>query len=167
MQGITGTLPKGRESKLECGDAERPVRSALETVHLDVGLGSDTFLHDERGDLLTLVTLKLDNLSELLVVNNGTVACEFLLEGLQQLLLIILCKVAECEGKATMKVAVEYAKCRSEGSREPKAWERYTEPEEGLSAYSSSGDMGRNTAATALDNEVFVCTYLWAVPEEW
>lgn len=68
----------------------------LETVDLDVGLGSDSFLHDESGNLLALVTLKLDHLSEVLVVNNGTVACEFLLEGLQQLLLVILWRVAKC-----------------------------------------------------------------------
>lgn len=66
-------------------------------MHLDVGLGSDTFLHNESGNLLTLVTLELDNLAEVLVVNNGTVACELLLEGLQQLLLVILCLVAEAK----------------------------------------------------------------------
>lgn len=70
-------------------------RVDLETVHLDLGLGGDTLLDDKSSHLLTLVTLELDNLSELLVVNNGTVACEFLLEGLQQLLLVILCEVAE------------------------------------------------------------------------
>lgn len=79
-------------------------------MDLDVGLGGDTFLHDESSDLLTLVALELDNLSELLVVNNGTVACEFLLEGLQQLLLVILCVVAEggtAEAAATFKLFVK------------------------------------------------------------
>jgi len=73
-----------------CRYAEVCAENTLETVHLDVGLGSDTFLHDESGNLLTLVTLELDNLAEFLVVNNGTVACEFLLESLQELLLVIL-----------------------------------------------------------------------------
>lgn len=64
--------------------------STLETVHLDVGLRGDTFLNDESSNLLTLVTLELDNLTKLFVVNNGTVACKFLLESLQELLLVIL-----------------------------------------------------------------------------
>ena len=44
----------------------------------------------EHGDLLTLVALELDNLAELLVVHERTVAGELLLERLQQLFGVIL-----------------------------------------------------------------------------
>lgn len=95
-------------------------------MHLDVGLGGDALLYDESGDLLALVTLELDNLSELLVVNNGTVACKFLLEGLQQLLLVILCirgggvgKEACVRGteeqKRTIKIDDLFGETRSRG----------------------------------------------------
>lgn len=85
-----------REAEQQCArGCSRLREKGLETVNLDVSLGSDSFLHDESGDLLTLITLELNDLSELLVVNNSTVACEFLLEGLQQLLLVILCEVAK------------------------------------------------------------------------
>lgn len=57
-------------------------RRYLETVNLDLVLGRDTLLDDESGDLLTLITLELDDLTEILVVNNSAVACELLLERL-------------------------------------------------------------------------------------
>lgn len=66
------------------------LRSRLETVHLDVGLRRDAFLHNERRHLLSLIALKLDNLAQIFVVDNGTVACELLLKRLQELFLIIL-----------------------------------------------------------------------------
>lgn len=49
--------------------------------------------HDsqESADLLSLVTLKLNDLAELCVVDEGAVASEFLLEMLQELLEVILC----------------------------------------------------------------------------
>lgn len=82
-------------------------------MHLDVGLGGDAFGHDEGSHLLTLVALELDNLSELLVVNNGTVACEFLLEGLQQLLLVILCEVAWRSGEKRRARQTWRERCKS------------------------------------------------------
>jgi len=51
-------------------------------VDLDLVLGSNTLLDDESGDLLTLITLELDDLTEILVVNNSAVACELLFERL-------------------------------------------------------------------------------------
>ena len=60
--------------------AER--KRSLETVDLDSSFG-DTFLDKEVGDLQTLITLELDNLPSLFVVNESTVACEFLLSRRQ------------------------------------------------------------------------------------
>jgi len=60
-----------------------------ETVNLDSGLG-DTLLDEECRDLLTLVSLELYNLAGLFVINESTVAREFLLEGFQEFLCIVL-----------------------------------------------------------------------------
>ena len=70
MTGISISL--SRRSQII---AER--KRSLETVDLDSSLG-DTFLDKEVGDLQTLITLELDNLPSLFVVNESTVACEFL-----------------------------------------------------------------------------------------
>lgn len=66
------------------------IKSCLETVNTEVSLGN-SFLDEESGDLLSLITLKLNDLTELFVVNESSVASKFLLECLQQLLEVILC----------------------------------------------------------------------------
>lgn len=74
----------GREEQLCEFSISLPRRSnmkteetSLETVDLDSSLG-DTLFDKEVGDLQTLITLELDNLPSLFVVNESTVACEFL-----------------------------------------------------------------------------------------
>jgi len=67
----------------------RPVEGATawvrarssETMNLD-GVLADTLADEEGGDLRTLVTLELDDLAHLLVVDERAVARELLLEGL-------------------------------------------------------------------------------------
>ena len=49
----------------------------LETVDLD-GVRSNALFGEECLDLLTLITLKLDYLSSLLIINESAVASEFL-----------------------------------------------------------------------------------------
>ena len=51
----------------------------LETVNLDGAL-RDTLLDKERGDLQPLVTLELNDLAGLLIINQSTVTGEFLWE---------------------------------------------------------------------------------------
>ena len=48
-----------------------------ETVNLD-GSPRDAFFNQKSRDLCTLISLKLDDLTSLFVVNKSTVACEFL-----------------------------------------------------------------------------------------
>ncbi len=48
-----------------------------ESVHLDSGF-VHSVLHKERGDLGTLVALQLDYLAHFFVVNDSTIASEFL-----------------------------------------------------------------------------------------
>jgi len=57
-------------------------------VQLDGGL-RDTLFREEGGYLETLITLKLDDLTHLLVFNEGTIAGKFLLESLQKFLSIV------------------------------------------------------------------------------
>jgi hypothetical protein len=47
-------------------------------VLLDTVLGNDTFLNQEVEDLVTVISLELDNLSELLIANDAAVAAEVL-----------------------------------------------------------------------------------------
>lgn len=61
----------------------------LETVDLDRS-PIHAVLNEERRDLCTLITLELDNLAHLLVVDKSAVAGELLLECFQDLLLVIL-----------------------------------------------------------------------------
>jgi hypothetical protein len=51
----------------------------LETVDLDVGLLYAHGTDHQVGDLLTLVTLELDNFTEVWILDNGAVGGEFLL----------------------------------------------------------------------------------------
>jgi len=60
-----------------------------EPVQLDGGLW-DPLFSEEVGDLDPLITLKLDDLTHLLVVNESTVASKFLLECFKELLGIVL-----------------------------------------------------------------------------
>lgn len=60
-------------------------------MHLDVGFRNRNFLDQEGCNLLTLISLQLDDLSHLLVLHERAVACEFFLERFDQLLAIILC----------------------------------------------------------------------------
>jgi len=57
-------------------------------VNLDGVLG-DAFFDEEVGYLETLITLELDDLTGLLIINEGAVTSKFLLECLQELLGII------------------------------------------------------------------------------
>ena len=52
--------------------------SHLETMDLDAVLLDDLVAHQESLDVLTVVTLKLNHLAQLLVVHDGTVAAELL-----------------------------------------------------------------------------------------
>lgn len=58
-------------------------------MHLNIGLGN-TLLDQEHRDFLALVTLELNNLTQLFIIYQRAVASEFLLEGLQQLLRVVL-----------------------------------------------------------------------------
>ena len=73
-------------------------------MNLDVALLRDALLNEESSNLLTLVALKLDDLAKLLVINNGAVACKLLLEGLQELLLVIFLGNALESGKSLTSV---------------------------------------------------------------
>jgi len=57
-------------------------------VQLNGGL-RNTFFREEVRYLQTLITLKLDDLTHLLVFNEGTITGKFLLESLQELLGIV------------------------------------------------------------------------------
>jgi len=65
------------------------VGSSLEAVHLDGGF-VQSFFDKECGNLGALVSLKLDNLTHLVVVDKSAVAGEFLLECFQEFLGVIL-----------------------------------------------------------------------------
>jgi hypothetical protein len=54
-----------------------------EAVHFHFGLGADAFVHKEFGDVLALVTLQLNHLPKLRVVNDGPVAAKIFLECLE------------------------------------------------------------------------------------
>lgn len=66
-----------------------PPTSNSEPVHLDGGPG-DTFFSKEGEYLGPLITLELDDLAHLFVLDEGAVAGEFLLECLQELLSVVL-----------------------------------------------------------------------------
>jgi len=53
----------------------------LETMHLDGGF-LQAILDEEGGDLGALVSLELDDLAHLLIIDKSTIASKFLLEGL-------------------------------------------------------------------------------------
>lgn len=68
-------------------------------MHLDILLRNALFDPDgqscgkcvqEHGDLLALITLKLNHLAHLLIVNDGAVAGKLLLERFEQLLGVVL-----------------------------------------------------------------------------
>jgi len=61
----------------------------LETMQLDGVLG-DTLLSYEVLNLDPLVALELDDLASLLILDEGTIASEFLLERLEELLAVVL-----------------------------------------------------------------------------
>jgi len=77
----------------------------LESVKLDSTL-RNTFVGKERGDLEPLVSLKLDDLSELFVVDKCSVTSKFLLKGLQQLLGVVFFResLQRCQGLATISL---------------------------------------------------------------
>jgi len=58
-------------------------------VDLD-GAPRDAFFDEERRNLQPLITLELDHLASLLIINEGSVTGELLLECLQELLRIVL-----------------------------------------------------------------------------
>jgi len=66
----------------------RCLRSTLETVDLDSRL-LQAVLNEERSDLGALVALELDDLAHFLVVDERSVAGEFLLERLEELLGVV------------------------------------------------------------------------------
>ena len=55
-------------------------------MDLDSRFLANSFLHKEVSHILSLVALKLDNLAELRVLDNSTVAAKVLLEGLDKFL---------------------------------------------------------------------------------
>lgn len=61
----------------------------LESVYLDSRF-FDAILNEEVGNLATLVSLELYDLTQLLVVNEGAVAGKFLLKGFEKFLRIVL-----------------------------------------------------------------------------
>jgi hypothetical protein len=61
----------------------------LEAVNLDQILLDEALLRQELQHILALVALQLDDLAELRVIHNGTVAAELFLECLQHLLVVI------------------------------------------------------------------------------
>jgi len=63
-------------------------RSNLETVNLD-GRFLYPIFNQEVGDVGTLISLELDNLTHFLIVNNGSVAGEFFLEFLEYFLEVV------------------------------------------------------------------------------
>jgi len=79
--------------------------TVLEAVHFDGGL-RDLCLYEERKYLLSLITLKLDDLTGFHVVDDSAVAGEFLLESLQDLLGIILLGQSLQSGQGLPTVAL-------------------------------------------------------------
>jgi len=73
--------------KMRC--KEPASTSFLESMHLDRS-SLNSILCQEGGNLGALISLKLDNLSHFLIVDKSAVASEFLFEGLEKLLGIIL-----------------------------------------------------------------------------
>lgn len=65
-------------------------RGQSETVDLDVLLLQAEGLDHKLHDLQTLVTLQLDDLSELVVLDDVSVACKLLFDDLEDLLRVIL-----------------------------------------------------------------------------
>ncbi len=57
-------------------------------MDLDLFLVGDALFHEEHGNVLSEVSLQLDNHALFLVLDHGTVAMEHLLEGSQELLVI-------------------------------------------------------------------------------
>merc|ERR1719453_2977814 len=66
-----------------------PAVRRLEAVHDDVVLLHELRLHEELLDVASLVALNLDDLTQLVVVDDGAVAVELLLELLENLLLVV------------------------------------------------------------------------------
>lgn len=64
--------------------------TGLETVDLDVLLGNQQLLDQELRHLHSLVSLQLDDLSHLVILDDVTVAGKILLQNLQNLLQVIL-----------------------------------------------------------------------------
>jgi len=62
---------------------------ALESMYLDSRF-FDAILDKKIGNFATLVSLELDDLTHLLVVNEGAIAGEFLLKSFEQFLRIVL-----------------------------------------------------------------------------
>eukprot|EP00276_Gloeochaete_wittrockiana_P014136 CAMPEP_0184332200 /NCGR_PEP_ID=MMETSP1089-20130417/1427_1 /TAXON_ID=38269 ORGANISM="Gloeochaete wittrockiana, Strain SAG46.84" /NCGR_SAMPLE_ID=MMETSP1089 /ASSEMBLY_ACC=CAM_ASM_000445 /LENGTH=141 /DNA_ID=CAMNT_0026655473 /DNA_START=129 /DNA_END=554 /DNA_ORIENTATION=- len=56
----------------------------LEAVDFDLLVADHALSHDKVADVLALVALELDDVAELGVVDDGAVAAELLLEGLQE-----------------------------------------------------------------------------------
>jgi len=62
----------------------------LEAVHLQLLLLHDVYLQEELADVFPLVSLQLDHLPVLRVLNHSAIAGKFLFEGLHQLLLVVI-----------------------------------------------------------------------------
>ena len=75
-------------------------------MHLNRIFSADTLLCQESGRVVSLVSLKLDDLAELVVLNDGAVACELLLEGLDDFLEVDLGVNALHGGQALAAVSL-------------------------------------------------------------
>lgn len=87
-------------------------RDGLETVDLDaVGLQAETLIPvgEELLDILALITLKLNHLAHLVVVDDGAITSEFLLDHLENLLLIVFLGDALDRGQSLTTITL-YAK---------------------------------------------------------
>jgi len=85
----------------------------LEPMDLDgLGIELQSFLlvDQEFLNILTLITLKLDHLAHLRVVDDGAIASEFLLDHLEDLLLVKLLGKAlnSCQSLATITLLDAY-----------------------------------------------------------
>jgi len=78
-------------------------------MNFDVVLLHDASLNKEIGNILPLVTLKLNDLSKLRVLDNSTIAAELLLEVLQYLVVAELLLEALHSGQALASVPLLYA----------------------------------------------------------
>jgi hypothetical protein len=82
-QGNPRTKQKKRETDMQ-------LLPLLETVELHLVLCANFLLNQKLQNLLSLVTLQLDNLTKVLIFNYFAVACEFFLEELQDTFLVEL-----------------------------------------------------------------------------